>query len=91
MLLGIKGNYTKYASDGDSASLSGSRDYYWIVDGYGYPIDIVNNVTEVYATDMVRILYIVNTPDDAAKLMGALGKVSAMCRSQYMETGQQKN
>lgn len=80
--IGMKGNYTKYQSEGDSASLSGSSDYYWIVDGYGYPIDVVNNVTEVYDTDTVRIIYIVSTPDDAARLMGALEKVSAMCRSQ---------
>lgn len=82
VLLGVKGNYIKYVSDGDSASLSGSSDYYWIVDGYGYPIDVVNNVTEVYDTDTIRVIYIVSTSDDAARLMGALDKVSAMCRSQ---------
>ncbi|KXS33591.1 MAG: hypothetical protein AWT59_0311 [Candidatus Gallionella acididurans] len=82
VLLGIKGKYTKYQSEGDSASLSGPSDYYWIVDGYGYPIDVVNNVTEVYDTDTIRVLYIVSTQDDEARLMGALEKVSTMCRSQ---------
>lgn len=82
VLLGIKGKYTKYQSEGDSASLSGPSDYYWIVNGYGYPIDVVNNVTEVYDTDTIRVLYIVGTQDDAARLMGALEKVHTMCRSQ---------
>ncbi len=82
VLLGIKGKYTKYQSEGDSASLSGPSDYYWIVNGYGYPIDVVNNVTEVYDTDTIRALYIVGTQDDAAQLMGALEKVHTMCRSQ---------
>lgn len=80
VLLGIKGKYTKYIPDGDSASLAGPRDYYWIVDGYGYPIDVVNSVTEVPAADKIRILYIVNSPDDAARLVAALEKVSAICK-----------
>jgi hypothetical protein len=80
VLLGIKGNYIKYMPDGDSASLAGPRDYYWIVDGYGYPIDVVNSVTDVPAADKIRILYIVDSPDDAASLVVALEKVSAMCR-----------
>lgn len=82
VLLGVKGKYTKYLPDGDSASLAGPRDYYWIVDGYGYPIDVVNSVTDVPAADKIRILYIVNSPDDAARLVGALEKVSAMCMQQ---------
>lgn len=80
VLLGVKGKYMKYLPDGDSASLAGPRDYYWIVDGYGYPVDVVNSVTDVPAADKVRILYIVASPDDAARLVGALEKVSAMCR-----------
>ena len=91
VLLGIKGNYTKYRSIGESASLTGPHDYYWIADGYGYPVDIVNNVTEIYATDKIRILYIVNSSDDAARLMGALDKVSAMCGPQQAGTNQQKD
>lgn len=80
VLLGTKGKYTKYTPDGDSASLAGPRDYYWIVDGYGYPVDVVNSVAEVPAVDKIRILYIVNSPDDAAGLVAALEKVSAICR-----------
>ena len=91
VLIGVKGNYTKYISDGASASLAGPRNYFWIVDGYGYPIDILNAVTEIPATDKVRILYIVNTPDDATRLMKALEKVSAMCGSQQAGTSQQKD
>lgn len=91
VLIGVKGNYTKYVSDGASASLAGPRNYFWIVDGYGYPIDILNAVTEIPATDKVRILYIVNTPDDATRLMKALEKVSAMCGPQQAGTSQQKD
>ena len=80
VFLGVKGKYTKYSPDGDSASLAGPRDYYWIVDGYGYPVDVVNSVTDVPAADKVRILYIVGSPDDAARLVAALEKVSAVCK-----------
>jgi hypothetical protein len=80
VLLGVKGKYTKYLPDGDSASLAGPHDYYWIVDGYGYPVDVLNSVTEVPAADKIRIIYIVDSPDDAARLLAALEKVSAICR-----------
>ncbi len=86
VLIGIRGSYAKYSTDGESAtgqsaSLSGPQDYYWIVDRYGYALDIINSVQDIPATDTIRILYILNTPDDAAHLMSALDKISAMCRS----------
>lgn len=86
--LGIHGKYSRYDADGESASLAGPHDYFWIVDGYGYPIDTVNNIQEVYVKDKTRIIYIIDTPDDATALMGALEKVSAMCGPQ--QAGLQK-
>lgn len=86
--LGIRGKYSRYDADGETASLAGPHDYFWIVDGYGYPIDTVNNIMEVYVMDNTRIIYIIDTPDDATRLIGALEKVSAMCGPQ--QAAQQK-
>lgn len=49
----------------------------WMVDEYGYPKDV--GVTGA-ALDTVRILFLMNTPDDAAALHKALGDVQAMCK-----------
>jgi hypothetical protein len=85
--IGVKDSYARYTTDASSAYLEGPRDYYWIADGYGYPRETRLGDP---ALDKVRILFIVNTPDEAALLMKALDKVSAMCRPQQAETSQQK-
>jgi hypothetical protein len=81
------GKTSKYESPGTSASgesapLAAAKDYYWIFDGYGYPVDIINTVQEIPAMDMIRVLYIVDTEDAATQLLNALDKVSAICRQQ---------
>ena len=43
------------------------REYFWLADQYGYT---QNDSMGRVATDKVRILYIFNTPDDAALLPG---------------------
>jgi membrane protein implicated in regulation of membrane protease activity len=53
------------------------NDDLWIADEYGYPKDIVEKGA---ALDTIRILYLMNTPDDAAALNKALGDVQAMCK-----------
>lgn len=85
-----RGIYSRYDADGGSASLAGPRDYFWIVDSYGYPLDNYNNVTETYFMNKDRIIYIIDTPDDATRLLGALQKVSAMCGPQQAGAGLQK-
>ncbi|MEW5904280.1 MAG: hypothetical protein AB1722_08065 [Pseudomonadota bacterium] len=49
----------------------------WMVDEYGYPKD-----REGFgmATDKVRLLWLMNTPEDAAALHRALGEVRALCQ-----------
>jgi hypothetical protein len=49
----------------------------WMADEYGYPKDIVEKGV---ALDTIRILYLMNTPDDAAALNKALGDVHALCK-----------
>ncbi|MBA4383029.1 MAG: hypothetical protein C0406_10730 [Sideroxydans sp.] len=53
------------------------NDDLWMADEYGYPKDIVEKGA---ALDTIRILYLMNTPDDAAALNKALGDVQAMCK-----------
>lgn len=49
----------------------------WMLDEYGYPKE---NSSGSFATDRVRILFIVNTADDAAALKRALDDVHAICK-----------
>jgi len=53
------------------------NDDLWMADEYGYPKDIVEKGA---ALDTIRILYLMNTPEDAAALNKALGDVQAMCK-----------
>jgi hypothetical protein len=77
------GNYTKYTMHGPGAYWDAPRDDLWIADEYGYPKDTGwGNV----ATDKIRILLIVNSSDDAARLKNALEEVNTMCKPQQVET-----
>jgi membrane protein implicated in regulation of membrane protease activity len=49
----------------------------WMADEYGYPKDIVEKGV---ALDTIRILYLMNTPDDAAALNKALGDLHTLCK-----------
>ena len=72
-------SYAKYTTHGPSAYWDAPRDDLWIADEYGYPKEAgFGNV----ATDKIRILLIVNSSDDAAKLKNALGEVNMMCKPQ---------
>ena len=71
------GGYAKYRSHGPSAYWSAYRDDLWIADEYGYPKEtVLGNV----ATDKIRILFIVNSADDAEKLKAALQDLHAICK-----------
>lgn len=74
-----KDNYTKYTTHGPSAYWGTPRDDLWIVDEYGYAKDTEwGNV----AKDKIRILFIVNLSDDAARLKNAIEEVNTMCKAQ---------
>ena len=53
------------------------NDDLWMADEYGYPKDVVEKGA---ALDTIRILYLMNTPEDAAALNKALGDVQAICK-----------
>ena len=74
-----KGSYTKYTTHGPSAYWDAPEADLWIADEYGYAKD---NGWDAAATDKIRILYIVNSADDAALLKNALDEVHALCRPQ---------
>jgi hypothetical protein len=78
-----EGNYTKYTSHGPSAYWDAPRDDLWMADEYGYAKD---NGWDNVATDKIRILLIVNSSDDAARLKNALEEVNTMCKTQQVET-----
>jgi hypothetical protein len=78
------GSYTKYRTHGPSAYLDTPRDDLWIADEYGYPKDTgMGNV----ATDKIRILFMVSSSDDAAKLKSAFEEVNTMCNPNLKEQG----
>ncbi len=69
--------YAKYTSHGPSAYWDTPRDDLWIADEYGYTKDTGWGTV---ATDKIRILLIVNSLDDAARLKNALEEVNTMCK-----------
>ena len=73
------GSYTKYTTHGPSAYWSAPRDDLWIADEYGYAKD---NGWDNVATDKIRILLMVSSSDDAARLNNALQEVNTMCKPQ---------
>lgn len=83
----IKGDYSKYTADRSFVALDGPDDDYWIVDEYGYPRDTIMGTP---ARDRIRILYLVSSADDAARLAGALVKVGTVCRAQPGEAAPKK-
>ena len=78
-----EGNYTKYTSHGPVAYWDAPRDDFWIADEYGYAKD---NGWGNVVTDKIRILLIVNSSDDAARLKDAFEEVNTMCKQQQAGT-----
>ncbi len=78
-----KDGYAKYRSHSTAAFWDAPRDDLWMADEYGYVKD--NGWGDV-ATDKIRILLIVNTSDEAAKLMNAFEEVYTMCKPQQAGT-----
>jgi hypothetical protein len=78
-----KNGYEKFSAHGPVAFWDAPRDDLWIADEYGYPKD---SGWGTVATDRIRILLIVNSPDDADKLLNALVEVQAMCKAQNIDT-----
>ncbi len=77
------GNYTKYTTHGPSAYWDAPRGDLWIADEYGYTKDTGWGTV---ATDKIRILLIVNSSDDAAKLKNAFEEVNTICKLRQVET-----
>lgn len=67
----------KYVFPGPNAYWDAPRDDLWMVDEIGYPKE---RSSGNLATDTIRILFIVNTADDAASLKKALDDVQALCK-----------
>jgi hypothetical protein len=78
-----KGGYTKYSSHDTGAFWDAPRDDLWIADEYGY---VKDSGWSTAVTDKVRILLIVNSSDDAARLKNALEEVNTMCKQQQVNT-----
>jgi hypothetical protein len=80
------GSYEKYITHGPSAYWDAPRDDFWIADEYGYPKD---NGWGNATTDKIRILLIVNSAENAAKLEKALEEVNTACKQLPVETKEQ--
>lgn len=75
--------YAKYRSHSTAALWDAPRADLWMADEYGY---VKDNGWGDAVTDKIRILLIVNTSDEAAKLMNAFEDVYAMCKPQQAGT-----
>jgi len=78
-----KDGYKKYSSHDASAFWDAPRDDLWIADEYGY---VKDSGWGSAVTDKIRILLIVNSSDDAARLSNALEEVNTMCKQQQVNT-----
>ena len=70
--------FEKLSLHGSIPYLDAPKDDLWIQDEYGYPKE---SETGDLITDKVRILYIVQSLEDAEKLNTALHDMSAMCKT----------
>ncbi len=70
--------YKKFNTPGIVPYWETPREYFWLADQYGYAVvDSMSNVD----TDKVRILYLFNSPDDAAQLKKAFDGIAAVCQA----------
>ena len=71
-----KAGYRKFISPDSSAYWAGPRFDYWMADRYGYPK--ADDLGHIY-TNVVRVLFVVPTQDDAAALKKAFDDMHAAC------------
>jgi hypothetical protein len=69
--------FRKYTLPMSAAYWDAPRDDLWMLDEYGYPKD---NGMGNAATDKVRIMFLVNTSDDAVALKQALDELHTLCK-----------
>ncbi|NNM80283.1 MAG: hypothetical protein HKM01_07500 [Gallionella sp.] len=77
MLVQRKSGPSKYTLDSSGAYWDAPDDDLWMADEYGYP---TANGMDGAATNKVRIVYFLNTAEDAAALKKALDDVHALCK-----------
>jgi hypothetical protein len=77
MLLQKDDSARKFSVPASDIYWDAPKDDLWMADEYGYPKDIVEKGA---ALDTIRLLFLMNTPDDAAALNQALGDVHTMCK-----------
>ena len=77
------GSYSKYKMHGPSAYWDTPNDELWMEDEHGYTKD---SGWDTAATDKIRILLLVRSPDDATRLKSALDEVITMCKASPIET-----
>lgn len=71
------GGYGKYSASASGSYWDASKTDLWMVDEYGYPAGSGEFSMD---TDKVRLLFLMNTAEDAAALHKALGEVQALCQ-----------
>jgi hypothetical protein len=77
VLLLSEGEAMKYKVTASDIYWDAPIDDLWLVDEFGYPKD---KGASGMARDKVRLLFLMNTPEDSAALNKALGKVHALCQ-----------
>lgn len=71
------GGYGKYSASASGSYWDASKTDLWMVDEYGYPTGSGEFSMD---TDKVRLLFLMNTAEDAAALHKAFGEVHALCQ-----------
>lgn len=77
MLAQRAGSAVKYSLSVSGAYWDAPQADFWMADEYGYP---KGDREDGAATDKVRVLFFMNTADDAAALKKALDDVQALCK-----------
>ncbi len=77
MQLQRESGLSKFSEIASGVFWDAPNDDLWMVDEYGYPKDRAGSGM---ATDKVRLLFLMSTPEDAAALHRALGEMHALCQ-----------
>ncbi len=72
-----EGHLSSFKARSSGSYWDAQNDDLWLVDEYGYPKALIESGA---ATDKVRLLFLMNTPEDATALNKALGDVHALCQ-----------
>jgi hypothetical protein len=77
MLIQKEGDARKFSVRTSDIYWDAPNDDLWMADEYGYPKDVIETGA---ALDTIRLLFLMNTPEEAAALNKALDEMHVICK-----------